>query len=118
VKYRNASAQPNGSIHNSDQQTLDLKIIETLRIVAEIQKYSPQGIIRSCWSLSRALLSKRSEYCFSEKICGEFRSGGYVRTRSFYSSIDAKELIAIQARRADTISAGAMRPRFDAMRQI
>ena len=36
----------------------------------------------------------------------------------FDSSIDAKEPIAIQARRAETFSAGAVRPRFDAIRQI
>ena len=49
VKDRNASAHPNGVIHYADQQTLDLKISETLRIVAEIQKHS-KGVIEDCYN--------------------------------------------------------------------
>ena len=48
VKDRNASAHPNGIIHYADQQTLDLKITETLRIVAEIQKHS-KCVIEDCY---------------------------------------------------------------------
>ena len=48
VKDRNASAHPNGIIHYADQQTLDLKITETLRVVAEIQKHS-KCVIEDCY---------------------------------------------------------------------
>ncbi|MGH9427485.1 MAG: hypothetical protein ACRD2L_14435 [Terriglobia bacterium] len=48
VKDRNASAHPNGIIHYVDQQTLDLKITETLRVVAEIQKHS-KCVIEDCY---------------------------------------------------------------------
>ena len=48
VKDRNASAHPNGIIHYADQQTLDLKITETLRVVAEIQKHS-RCVIEDCY---------------------------------------------------------------------
>ena len=48
VKDRNASAHPNGIIHYADQQTLDLKITETLCVVAEIQKHS-KCVIEDCY---------------------------------------------------------------------
>jgi hypothetical protein len=48
VRDRNASAHPNGVIHFADQQTLDAKIAETLRIVAEIQKHS-KCVIEECY---------------------------------------------------------------------
>ena len=48
VKDRNASAHPNGIIHYADQQTLDIKITETLRVVAEIQKHS-KCVIEDCY---------------------------------------------------------------------
>ncbi|MEP6888755.1 MAG: hypothetical protein ABI945_10610 [Nitrospirales bacterium] len=48
VKDRKASAHPNGIIHYADQQTLDLKITETLRVVAEIQKHS-KCVIEDCY---------------------------------------------------------------------
>lgn len=48
VKDRNASAHPNGIIHYADQQTLDIKIMETLRVVAEIQKHS-KCVIEDCY---------------------------------------------------------------------
>ena len=48
VKDRNASAHPNGIIHYADQQTLDLKITETLRVVAEIQMHS-KCVIEDCY---------------------------------------------------------------------
>ena len=48
VKDRNASAHPNGIIYYADQQTLGLKITETLRIVAEIQKHS-KCVIEDCY---------------------------------------------------------------------
>ncbi len=48
VTDRNASAHPNGIIHYADQQTLDLKITETLRVVAEIQKHS-KCVIEDCY---------------------------------------------------------------------
>ena len=48
VKDRNASAHPNGIIHYADQQTLDLKITETLRVVAEIQRHS-KCVIEDCY---------------------------------------------------------------------
>ncbi len=48
VKDRNASAHPNGIIHYADQQTLDIKITETLRVVAEIQAHS-KCVIEDCY---------------------------------------------------------------------
>jgi hypothetical protein len=48
VKDRNASAHPDGIIHYADQQTLDIKITETLRIVAEIQDHS-KCVIEDCY---------------------------------------------------------------------
>ena len=48
VKDRNASAHPNGIIHYADQQTLDIKITEILRVVAEIQKHS-KCVIEDCY---------------------------------------------------------------------
>ena len=48
VKDRNASAHPNGIIHYADQQTLDIKITETLRVVAEIQSHS-KCVIEDCY---------------------------------------------------------------------
>lgn len=48
VKDRNASAHPNGIIRYADQQTLDLKITETLRVVDEIQTHS-KPLIEHCY---------------------------------------------------------------------
>lgn len=48
VKDRNASAHPNGIIHYADQQTLDIKISETLRVIAEIQNHS-KCVIEDCY---------------------------------------------------------------------
>ncbi len=48
VKDRNASAHPNGIIHYADQHTLDIKITETLLIVAEIQEHS-NCVIEDCY---------------------------------------------------------------------
>ena len=48
VKDRNANAHPNGIIHYADQQTLDLKITETLHVVAEIQSHS-KCVIEDCY---------------------------------------------------------------------
>ena len=48
VKDRNASAHPNGIIHYADPQTLELKIAETLRAVAEIQEHS-RCVIEDCY---------------------------------------------------------------------
>ena len=48
VKDRNASAHSNGIIHYADLQTLELKIAETLRAVAEIQEHS-RCVIEDCY---------------------------------------------------------------------
>lgn len=48
VRDRNASAHPSGVIHYSQQKALDLKIAETLRVVAEIEKHSA-CVIEECY---------------------------------------------------------------------
>ena len=48
VKDRNATAHPNGVIHFADQKTLDGKIAETLRAVAEIQSHC-KGVMEDCY---------------------------------------------------------------------
>ena len=48
VKDRNDSAHPSGVIHYADQRALDVKITETLRVVAEIQKHS-RCVIEECY---------------------------------------------------------------------
>jgi hypothetical protein len=48
VKDRNATAHPNGNIFYSDSDSLDRKITETLRIVAEIQTHS-KSVIERCY---------------------------------------------------------------------
>lgn len=48
VQDRNATAHPNGNILYSQQTSIDLKIREILRVVAEIQHYS-QAVIAACY---------------------------------------------------------------------
>lgn len=48
VKDRNASAHPNGNIFFNDSISLNQKIAEILRVVAEIQKHS-KSVIEHCY---------------------------------------------------------------------
>ena len=48
VDDRNESAHPNGNIFFSEQSSLDLKIVEILRVVDEIQTHS-KPIIERCY---------------------------------------------------------------------
>lgn len=48
VDDRNSSAHPNGNIFYNDQRSLDIKITEVLRVVAEIQTHS-QPVIVHCY---------------------------------------------------------------------
>uniref|UniRef100_UPI00261E4C9D hypothetical protein n=1 Tax=Acidithiobacillus sp. TaxID=1872118 RepID=UPI00261E4C9D len=48
VDDRNESAHPNGNIFYSTEAALDVKITETLRVVAEIQTHS-QPVIEHCY---------------------------------------------------------------------
>lgn len=48
IEDRNNAAHPNGNIYYSEQNTLDLKIQETLRVVDEIQTHS-RSVIEECY---------------------------------------------------------------------
>lgn len=48
VDDRNSTAHPNGNIFYNDQRSLDTKITEILRVVAEIQTHS-QPVIEHCY---------------------------------------------------------------------